>query len=357
MKSKFYYLAVILLVSITSINAQNTWSLTGTSAGGWDVDIDLQWNYESSQYEYTGDFQAGELKVRKDYSWDTAWGGSIVYDNTNQGWQDMNENNITGITSGNYTFIFKTDGTTAQCKFILNSAGGETDWTDVPVELVGGAVSVDNSNAESDTNSGWNWGNVLAANNSGMPMVSGSVYTWSWDVIILEVDGFKLRTKDYIMPANGNGSVFDSGFSGVDASASSTSIVDDGGNIKNKIKGLYNITFTIDASDADKKTIVITNHSAILGFTKISNTELNIYPSPIISSATIDYVLTEKSDVTISVFNVAGKLMGSQLSNNNNNNIGNHKVKIEAFVNYPKGIYFVKLLTNNNVSVKKVIVK
>ncbi len=351
MRTKFYYLVAILLVSITSINAQETWSLTGTSAGGWGTDLDLIWNSTSSQYEYTGDFTTGELKVRKDHAWDTAWGGNIIPGDAAQDWQEMDGNNITGVASGNYTFIFKTDGTTAQCKFILNSVGEDTDWTDVPVELVGSAVSTDNSNAVPDAV--WSWGNVLDANNSGMPIVLGSVYTWSWDATILEVDGFKIRIKDNVIPANGNGSVFDVGYSGVDASASSSNIVDDGGNIKSAVKGSYNITLTIDASDSDKKTIVITEHT--LGLAKISNTEFNIYPSPIVSNATIEYSLTEKSDVNISVFNVVGKLMRSHVSQNQNKGI--HKAKFEAFGNYPKGVYFVKLSANNSVSVKKVIIK
>ena len=353
MKSKFYYLAVILLVSITSINAQDVWSLTGTSAGGWGTDIDLTWNASSSQYEYTGDLLAGELKVRKDHAWDTAWGGSIVSGDNTQAWQEMDGNNITGVASGNYTFIFKTDGTTAQCKFILNAAGGDTDWTNVPVELVGGGVSADNADAVPDANSGWNWGNVLASNNSGMPVVNGSVYTWSWDASILEIDGFKIRIKDYTMPANGNGSVFDAGFSNVNSGASSANIIDEGGNIKNTVKGAYNIILTIDAADGDKKTIVITENS--LGFAKVSNAEFKIYPSPIVSSATIEFKINKKSDVNISVFNVVGKLMKSQYLQNQN--IGVHKVNFETLGNFPKGIYFVKLNANKSVNVQKVIIE
>jgi len=353
MKSKFYYLAVILLVSITSINAQDTWSLTGTSAGGWGTDLDLQWNAALSQYEYTGDLIAGELKVRKDHDWDTAWGGSIVSGDDTQNWQEMNGNNISGVASGNYTFIFKTDGSTAQCKFILNYAGGDTNWTDVPVELVGNAVSADNNNAVPDANSGWNWGNVLAANNSGIPVITGSVYTWSWDATVLEIEDFKIRIKDYKMPANGNGSVFDTGFSSVNVGASSANIVENGGNIKNTVKGAYNITLTIDAADGDKKTIVITENT--LGFAKIVNTEFKIYPSPIISSATIEYRVDEKTDVNISIFNMVGKLMKSQYLQNQN--VGIHKVSFTTFGEYPKGIYLVKLSANNITSVKKIIIE
>lgn len=243
--------------------------------------------------------------------------------------------------------------TTSEMKLIGNTVV-ETNWTDVPVELVGNGVSSDNINAEVDANSGWDWGNVLASNNSGMPVILGSIYTWTWDAVVLEVDGFKLRIKDNVMPANGNGSVFDVGFSGIDAVASSSNLVDEGGNIKNTIKGTYNITLTIDASDTDKKTVVITENST-LGFAKISDTEFNIYPSPIVADATIEYKLTEKSDVNISIFNVVGKLMVSHLSQNQNKGI--HKSKFETFGNYPKGVYFVKLSANNRVSVKKVIIK
>ncbi|MCK5906699.1 MAG: T9SS type A sorting domain-containing protein [Flavobacteriales bacterium] len=347
MKSKFYYLATVLFLTLFSgVNAQD-WQIRGTVIDGYDAwgDGPSLTDEGDGTFSYTGDFKAGEFKVTDGSSW---LGGPIELGDN---WQATGGDNIV-VSEGNYTLMF--NPTASEIKLIANSVT-ETNWTDVPVELVGGAVSVDNSNAEPDANSGWNWGNVLAANNSGMPIVSGSQYTWSWDATILEIEGFKIRIKDATMPVNGNGSVFDIGFSGVDASVSSANIEDNGGNIYNTVKGAYNITLTIDAADTDKKTIVITNHSSALGFAKISNTEFNIYPSPIVSSATIEYTLTDKSNVNISVFNVVGKLMKSQYLQNQN--IGIHKVKFEAFANYPKGIYFVKLSANNNVSVKKIIVK
>jgi starch-binding outer membrane protein SusE/F len=132
-----------------------------------------------------------------------------------------------------------------------------TNWTGVELDAVGSGVSADNPNAIPDPSS-WGWGNQLIADNGGVPVKNGDIYTWTWNGIILEASqGFKLRTLNGVTPPVG-GANFDAGFGALDVAASSNKVVDDGGNLSVNAKGPFNITLTIDAADSDKIKIVIT---------------------------------------------------------------------------------------------------
>ncbi len=123
------------------------------------------------------------------------------------------------------------------------------DYSNCEMELVGSGVAETNAGAAPDANSGWNWGNVLSA---GKPAVDGTTYTWTWSNVALLADGFKIRTID----AKESGGV--AGFDlGGDKLVDDTYATNDGGNIKPKAAGNYNIVLTIDAA-ADTKQIKIT---------------------------------------------------------------------------------------------------
>jgi hypothetical protein len=131
-----------------------------------------------------------------------------------------------------------------------------TNWAGVELDAVGTGVSIDNPNAIPDP-SGWGWGNQLVADNGGVPVKVGDMYTWTWTGIILEAnEGFKLRTLNGVAPPV-NGANFDAGFGALDITASSTKVQDDGGNLTVTDKGPYTITLTINAADSDKIKIVI----------------------------------------------------------------------------------------------------
>ncbi|TRX71581.1 hypothetical protein [Carboxylicivirga sp. M1479] len=139
-----------------------------------------------------------------------------------------------------------------------------TDWSAVAWDAVGTAVSLDNPNA-ADDESGWNWGNVLVADNSGLPTKNGDVYTYTWAGMVIEKEyddpsddpdqgaqaaSFKLRVKD--------GAGIDVGYDKLDVDASSTKVVDAGNNLSVSEKGTFTITLTIDAGNEDAVTVVIT---------------------------------------------------------------------------------------------------
>jgi hypothetical protein len=133
-----------------------------------------------------------------------------------------------------------------------------TNWADVVLDAVGDGISADNTSATDDISS-WNWGNVIIADNAGIPSKVGDVYTWIWTGVVLEADqGFKIRTLNGNTPSNGNGANFDVGFSAVEVAASSSKVVDNSGNLSVNAKGTFNMKIVIDAADADSKTITIT---------------------------------------------------------------------------------------------------
>lgn len=131
-----------------------------------------------------------------------------------------------------------------------------TNWTGVQCDAVGTGVSADNPNAIPDPSS-WGWGNVLVADNGGIPVVAADLYTWTWTGIILEAgEGFKVRTLNGVAPPSG-GANFDAGYTALNVAASSPNIVDAGGNLSATVKGSYTITLKIDAANNDAKEIII----------------------------------------------------------------------------------------------------
>ncbi|MFC2136716.1 SMP-30/gluconolactonase/LRE family protein, partial [Bacteroidota bacterium] len=77
---------------------------------------------------------------------------------------------------------------------------------------------------------------------------------------------------------------------------------------------------------------------------------LNIYPNPIVNKAEIPFYLHKAGDVEIELINTAGikikTILHNQLSS------GNHNVSWYA-INEPAGIYFISLITENNIDLMK----
>jgi hypothetical protein len=205
-------------------------------SGGWKVDLDtiLPWEGGKKGVKINTNFG----KAVDDLE---AGGANIV-------------NSVPGIYTATLSYTLGT-GYTAT----LTKTGDLplTNWTGVQLDAVGSGISVDNPNATDDVSS-WNWGNVILADNGAVPTKVGDVYTWTWTNVILEAnEGFKIRTKDGVAPPT-NGANFDVGYSAVDVAASSTKVVDNGGNLSVNAKGTFNMTIAIDAANSDVKKITIT---------------------------------------------------------------------------------------------------
>jgi hypothetical protein len=204
-------------------------------------------------------------KVEIDTNVDLGGGVKGVKVNTNLGYKvdSLVEGgaNIVNAAPGKYTCTLNyTLGGWWTCVLTKTGDLPLTNWTGVKCDAIGAGVSIDNPTASADTSS-WGWGNQMLADNGGIPTVAGDLYTWSWNVIILEADqGFKVRTLNGVAPPSG-GSNFDAGFSALNVAASSTDIADDGtGNLKTIAKGSYKIILKIDAANQDSKEIIITKN-------------------------------------------------------------------------------------------------
>jgi len=119
--------------------------------------------------------------------------------------------------------------------------------------------------------------------------------------------------------------------------------------------GTWNINFIVTDFDNISK---IKNLEFIVeeGQVNISDTDnkidINCYPNPFTQNTLINFNLTQSQKVKLEIYNINGKkintLIDQQLKT------GNHQVEFENN-NLQEGIYFVKLITNNNVITKKLI--
>jgi N-acetyl-anhydromuramyl-L-alanine amidase AmpD len=112
--------------------------------------------------------------------------------------------------------------------------------------------------------------------------------------------------------------------------------------------GLISAVYTGNGQTVDLTPTSIANTS--------NETAINIYPNPFTNATTITYSLTQNSTVSIQLLDVLGKQI--QLYSNNNQNIGKHQIAINANeLGLSKGMYFLKLMVNEEVTTTKVILK
>jgi len=88
--------------------------------------------------------------------------------------------------------------------------------------------------------------------------------------------------------------------------------------------------------------------------TNINNFELNIYPNPTIQMVKINYTLPKEDEVTLILFDTTGKRLAN-LAENQPQQAGQHKLELDAS-NLPIGIYYLKLHTNENNIIKKLMI-
>lgn len=93
-------------------------------------------------------------------------------------------------------------------------------------------------------------------------------------------------------------------------------------------------------------------NSTISSINELNNLDLSVYPNPVVSNATIELNLTKKSNVSMNVVDVLGKLVAS---NSYNLNSGNNKINLDVN-NIENGVYFIELNVNGSTSTKKITV-
>jgi len=85
-----------------------------------------------------------------------------------------------------------------------------------------------------------------------------------------------------------------------------------------------------------------------------TDNEMNItcYPNPFTQSTLIDFNLAQSQKVKLDVYNISGKKINTLI--NQQLETGNHQIKFENN-KLQEGVYFIKLVTNNNVLTQKII--
>lgn len=82
---------------------------------------------------------------------------------------------------------------------------------------------------------------------------------------------------------------------------------------------------------------------------------LNIHPNPITQNSVISFHLIESSNIQISVFDVIGNLVTDAISEKFGT--GNHQIALDKELFKSSGMYFIKILVNDQIITKKVIVQ
>lgn len=82
---------------------------------------------------------------------------------------------------------------------------------------------------------------------------------------------------------------------------------------------------------------------------------LNIHPNPITQNSVISFHLIESSNIQISVYDVIGNLVTDAISEKFGT--GNHQIALDKELFKSSGMYFVKILVNDQIITKKVIVQ
>jgi len=78
---------------------------------------------------------------------------------------------------------------------------------------------------------------------------------------------------------------------------------------------------------------------------------LGVFPNPVVDEATVAYSLNSGSDVTISLYDMSGKLLNSERMQQA---AGDHEYKLNSS-SLPNGMYFVKVLTSTGVETVSLI--
>ena len=112
-----------------------------------------------------------------------------------------------------------------------------------------------------------------------------------------------------------------------------------------------NLDYTVGSYSIHPNSSITTN----LNTQTIFSTDLlNAYPNPYSSSTTISLNLTENTKVSLEVYNLLGEKISTL--DDSQKQVGNYKYNFSAkSLNYPSGIYIIKLKSGDKTNVLKVI--
>jgi len=127
------------------------------------------------------------------------------------------------------------------------------------------------------------------------------------------------------------------------------------------VTGLFNDIFFINDTvgwAANFSSIIHTTNGGMVGIIPISNNipeRLNLfqnYPNPFNSNTNIKFEITNRHNVSIKIYDILGREVETLI--NEILNVGTYEINWNA-ENYSSGMYFIKLITDNNSAVKNMI--
>jgi len=113
-------------------------------------------------------------------------------------------------------------------------------------------------------------------------------------------------------------------------------------------KGLF--AFLGETVDADTNVVSIKDNIII----KNPESTLRVYPNPASSATTLDYTLTDASNVTLQVYDMNGRLLSSL--NKGRQSSGQHSLQMNV-QNMKSGVYMIRIITNKSTNTAKLIVR
>ncbi len=85
----------------------------------------------------------------------------------------------------------------------------------------------------------------------------------------------------------------------------------------------------------------------------LSNININIFPNPVISSATVEVTLEEKGNVELTIFDITGRMIREESLGNQQKGVLKHTINS---ADMPNGTYFLNISSGANTSVSKFVV-
>lgn len=127
-------------------------------------------------------------------------------------------------------------------------------------------------------------------------------------------------------------------------------------NIKTQTNVKFMILFTSggpNGNDVFIDDINIINEDQI-GINEATTTSFNVFPNPLTEESTIAFDVNETKDLTISVLDITGRVIYEVFAGNVE--AGAHEVKINNSLFQASGVYFVRMIANNEISTRKIVV-
>ncbi len=107
-------------------------------------------------------------------------------------------------------------------------------------------------------------------------------------------------------------------------------------------------------NSSDFSDIFVFNTKCDVGIEEFQNeiSNVEIFPNPFSENIFINFKLNEKSVIDLEIVSIDGQVIFKNILEKN---IGKHSIEIADLKNLPQGIYFLKIKTDNNFIIKKIV--